>query len=108
MLCLTQTVLDDSAEVVTRPNEPSNGSSELKLGPSRNFGATIEQPSNSTSSDLNIVLVSQVAQPSFGLASTTTIVNQVCDLLCYLHPPPCCCWVGFEEVMEGIGKWFSW
>ncbi|KAG5119672.1 hypothetical protein JHK82_034092 [Glycine max] len=61
---LDQTVLDASAEVVTRPNEPSNGSSELKLGPSRNFGATIEQPSNSTSSDLNIVLVSQVAQPS--------------------------------------------
>ena len=65
MLCLTQTVLDASAEVVTRPNEPSNGSSELKLGPSRNFSPTIEQPSNNTTSfGLNVVSVSQAAQPS--------------------------------------------
>ena len=60
-----KTVLDASAEVVTRPNEPLNGASELKLGPSRNYSPTIEQPfNNTTSSDLNVVSVSQAAQPS--------------------------------------------
>ncbi|KAG5093300.1 hypothetical protein JHK84_048888 [Glycine max] len=61
----SKTVLDASAEVVTRPNEPLNGASELKLGPSRNFSPTIEQPSNNTTSfGLNVVSVSQAAQPS--------------------------------------------
>ena len=37
-----------------------------------------------------------------------TMIDQICELLCCLHPPPCCCWVGFQEVMEGTNKWFSW
>ncbi|KAK7405275.1 hypothetical protein VNO78_06479 [Psophocarpus tetragonolobus] len=61
----SKTVLDAAAEVVTQPNEALNGASELKIGPSKNFSPTIEQPSNNiTSSGLNVVSVSQATKPS--------------------------------------------
>ncbi|XP_014513545.1 nuclear pore complex protein NUP214 isoform X2 [Vigna radiata var. radiata] len=57
---------DAAAEVVTRPNEPVNNASELKLEPTRKFGPTIDQSSsnNITSFDLNAIPVSQAARPS--------------------------------------------
>ncbi|TKY66498.1 Nuclear pore complex protein [Spatholobus suberectus] len=54
----SKTELDAAADVVTRLNEPINGASELKLGPSRKFSPTNEQSSsNISSSDLNAVSV---------------------------------------------------
>ncbi|XP_017414624.1 nuclear pore complex protein NUP214 isoform X2 [Vigna angularis] len=57
---------DAAAEVVTRPNEPVNNASELKLEPTRKFSPTIDQSSsnNITSFDLNAIPVSQAARPS--------------------------------------------
>ncbi|RDX95312.1 Nuclear pore complex protein NUP214, partial [Mucuna pruriens] len=61
----SKTDLDATTEVATQLNEPLNGASELKLVPSRKFSPTNEQSSNDiTSSDLNVVSVSQAAQPS--------------------------------------------
>ncbi|XP_027189043.1 nuclear pore complex protein NUP214 isoform X2 [Cicer arietinum] len=60
-----KTNLDAAAEVVTQPNKSLNGESEMKLGSSRNFSPSIEQPANNIkSSDTNIVSVSQSEQPS--------------------------------------------
>jgi nuclear pore complex protein Nup214 len=51
--------------VVTQLNEPLNSESETKLGSSRNFSPTNEQPAgNITSSDINAVSVSQSQRPS--------------------------------------------
>ncbi|XP_027934105.1 nuclear pore complex protein NUP214 isoform X2 [Vigna unguiculata] len=57
---------DAAAEVVTRPNEPVNNASELKLEPTTKFSPSIDQSSsnNITSFDLNAIPVSQAARPS--------------------------------------------
>ncbi|KAK8467551.1 hypothetical protein PHAVU_007G078700 [Phaseolus vulgaris] len=58
----SKTDSDAAAEVITRPNEPINNASELKLGPT---SSPIDQSSNNiTSFDLNAVPVSQAARPS--------------------------------------------
>lgn len=60
-----KTNFDAAAEQVTRLNEPLDGKSELKLGPSGKFSPTDEQSSNNiTSSALNVVQDSQSEQPS--------------------------------------------
>ncbi|CAI8611572.1 unnamed protein product [Vicia faba] len=56
---------DAAAEVAIQRNEPLSGQSEMKLGSSRNFSPTNEQPAkNLTSSDINITSVSQSERPS--------------------------------------------
>ncbi|WVY97975.1 hypothetical protein V8G54_030126 [Vigna mungo] len=56
---------DAAAEVVTRPNEPVNNASELKLEPTRKFSPIDQSSSNNiTSFDLNAIPVSQAARPS--------------------------------------------
>ncbi|KAK2401393.1 hypothetical protein P8452_08114 [Trifolium repens] len=56
---------DAATKVVTQLNEPLNSESETKLGSSRNFSPTNEQPAgNITSSDINAVSVSQSQRPS--------------------------------------------
>lgn len=56
---------DAASEAVSHLNEPLNSESELKLGSSRTFNPTTEQPSNNiTSSELKVVSVSQSEQPS--------------------------------------------
>lgn len=57
----SKTDSDAATEVVTQLNEPVNGASELKPGPSTKLSPTNEQSSNG---DLNVVSVSQAAQPS--------------------------------------------
>lgn len=72
----SKTDSDAAAEVVTQLNEPLNGASELKLGPSTKFSPTNEQSSNSvTSSDLNVVPVSQAAQPSVAPLQLSTFLS---------------------------------
>ncbi|XP_045810734.1 nuclear pore complex protein NUP214 isoform X1 [Trifolium pratense] len=55
---------DAATKVATQLNEPLNGESEMKLGSSRNFGPTNEQPAGNTSSDINVVSVPQSQRPS--------------------------------------------
>jgi len=56
---------DAAAEAVTQLKETLNGESEMKLGSSRNFSLTNEQPANkATNSDTNTVSVSQSERPS--------------------------------------------